>query len=166
MVLVCRILTILLLLSIGWPQGRPQRHHHPAGGLPVQQPTASPGGSPCACCSVCSPSSPVRSPVSPERGKCTAVKGQNERSPEIFTGMWENIRFNSKDIGPLTLDIADCLEWRHSAWAQSHLRLNLWEQRDRRLCQTPVSISQHNHRSERIHGGVCLSLLQANKNHM
>lgn len=62
------------------PLEKPLRHPPPAGGLRVQQPTASPGAVPCACCSAYSPSSPVHSPARPGHDRCTAVKDQNNAS--------------------------------------------------------------------------------------
>lgn len=59
------------------PLEKPLRRPPPAVGLRAQQSTASPGGSPCACCSACSPSSPVHSPARPGHDRCTAVKDQN-----------------------------------------------------------------------------------------
>lgn len=53
------------------PAERPLAPLRPAGGPHARQPTASPSGSPCACCWACSPSSPARSPARPGRGRCT-----------------------------------------------------------------------------------------------
>lgn len=70
------------LTSIGRPPERLLRHPPPAGDPRVQQPTASPGRSPSACCSAYSPSSPAHSPVRPGHGRCT----ESQRSKRYERG--------------------------------------------------------------------------------